>query len=193
MCILDVIAFSITAIFGISEWVLVFSMKKKGISSVKKDRTTISFILALTISVAIAIPLSFYLNGFGVLRILFSHKILMVLTIFFVLIGMMIRWFSIITLNKYFSTNLTIVDGHILYKGGLYKYIRHPSYLGATISFVGVGLYFSNLISFCIIVSSIVIGYLHRIKNEEKMLINHFGKEYVDYQNETKMLVPFVW
>ena len=190
---LDLIAFCITAIFGISEWVLIFSMKKKGISSVKKDRTTISFILAITISVAIAIPLSFYLNGIGFLKIVLSHKILMVLTIFFVFIGMMIRWFSIITLNKYFSTNLTIVDGHTLCKGSLYKYIRHPSYLGATISFVGVGLYFSNLISFCIIVSSIVIGYIHRIRNEEKMLINHFGKEYVDYQNETKMLVPFIW
>ena len=190
---LDLIAFCIMAIFGISEWVLVYSMKKKGISSVKQDKTTISFILAITISVAIAIPLSFYLNGIGFLKIVLSHKILMVLTICFVIIGMMIRWFSIITLNKYFSTNLTIVDGHTLCKGSLYKYIRHPSYLGATISFVGVGLYFSNLISFCIIVSSIVIGYIHRIRNEEKMLINHFGKEYVDYQNETKMLVPFIW
>ena len=190
---LDLIAFCIMAIFGISEWVLVYSMKKKGISSVKQDKTTISFILTLTISVAIAIALSFYLNGIGVLRIVFSHKILMVLTICFVIIGMMIRWFSIITLNKYFSTNLTIIDGHTLCKGGLYKYIRHPSYLGATISFVGVGLYFSNLISFCIIVSSIVIGYIHRISNEEKMLINYFGKEYIDYQNETKMLVPFIW
>jgi protein-S-isoprenylcysteine O-methyltransferase Ste14 len=190
---LDLIAFCNMAIFGISEWVLIFTKKKEGISSVKKDRTTISFILTLTINVAIAITLSFYLNGIGVLRIVFSHKILMVLTICFVIIGMMIRWFSIITLSKYFSTNLTIVDGHTLYKDGLYKYIRHPSYLGATISFVSVGLYFSNLISFCIIVSSIVIGYIHRIRNEEKMLINHFGKEYVDYQNKTKMLVPFIW
>ena len=122
----------------------------------KKDRATIRFILALTISLVIAIPLSFYLNGIGVLKIVFSHKILMVLTIFIVFIGMMIRWFSIIPLNKYFSTNLTIIDGHILCKGGLYKHIRHPSYLGVTISFVGVGLYFSNLISFCIIVSSII-------------------------------------
>ena len=193
MCTLDLIAFCITVIFGISEWVLNFSMKKKGISSVKKDRTTIIFMFAVTISVAIAILLSFYLNRIGVFEIVFSHKILMILTIIFVFIGVMIRWFSIITLDKYFSTNLTIIDGHSLYKGGLYKYIRHPSYLGTTISFVGVGLYFSNLISFCIIVSSIVIGYLHRIRNEEKMLINHFGKEYVDYQNETKMLVPFVW
>ena len=193
MCTLDLIAFCITVIFGISEWVLNFSMKKKGINSVEKDKTTIIFMFALTISVAIAILLSFYLNRIEVLKIVFSHKILMVLTIFFMLIGMMIRWFSIITLDKYFSTNLTIIDGHTLYKSGLYKYIRHPSYLGATISFVGVGLYFSNMISFCIIVSSIVIGYIHRIRNEEKMLINHFGKEYVDYQNETKILIPFVW
>ena len=193
MCTLDLIAFCITVIFGISEWVLNFSMKKKGINSVEKDKTTIIFMFALTISVAIAILLSFYLNRIEVLKIVFSHKILMVLTIFFMLIGMMIRWFSIITLDKYFSTNLTIIDGHTLYKSGLYKYIRHPSYLGATISFVGVGLYFSNMISFCIIVSSIVIGYIHRIRNEEKMLINYFGKEYIDYQNETKMLIPFVW
>ena len=193
MCILDFIASCIIAILVISEWMLVYSMKKKGISSVNQDKTTIIFIFAIVISVAIAIPLSFYLNGIGVLRIVFSQKILMVLTICFVMIGMMIRWFSIITLSKYFSTNLTIVDDHTLYKDGLYKYIRHPSYLGATISSVGVGLYFSNLISFCIIVSSIVIGYIHRIRNEEKMLINHFGKEYIDYQNETKKLIPFVW
>jgi hypothetical protein len=33
---LDLIAFCIMVIFKISEWVLIFSKKKKGISSVKK-------------------------------------------------------------------------------------------------------------------------------------------------------------
>jgi hypothetical protein len=33
---LDLIAFCITIIFGISEWVLIFAMKKEGISSAKK-------------------------------------------------------------------------------------------------------------------------------------------------------------
>ena len=73
-----------------------------------------------------------------------------VITVLFVLGGMAIRWIAISALGKHFTVNLTVLDGHSLVTTGLYKHIRHPSYTGLLLSFVGCGLSTNNLASvFC--------------------------------------------
>lgn len=75
--------------------------------------------------------------------------------------GMILRFISILTLGRFFTVDVAIRDNHKLKKDGLYRYIRHPSYLGSIISFVGFGLSLNNPISLVIISVPVKIGRAH--------------------------------
>jgi protein-S-isoprenylcysteine O-methyltransferase Ste14 len=76
---------------------------------------------------------------------------------------------------------------------GPYKYIRHPAYSGIILFFIGYGLSSSNLLSIIIATILPTIALLYRIRIEEVALINGMGKEYEEYQEKTKKLIPGIW
>ncbi len=45
-------------------------------------------------------------------------------------VGLAIRWTAILTLGKSFSVNVAIRESQTVQRTGLYRYVRHPSYLG---------------------------------------------------------------
>ncbi len=107
--------------------------------------------------------------------------------------GIILRFFSIWTLGKYFTVDVTIRDNHQIKKDGLYKIVRHPSYSGSLLSFIGFGVSLNNWLSLFAIVVFITTAFLYRIKIEEKALINHFGTDYLNYKKETYRLIPWVY
>lgn len=48
---------------------------------------------------------------------------------FLVTLGIVLRFFIIRNLGKYFTVDVTIRENHQIKKDGFYKLIRHPSYL----------------------------------------------------------------
>ena len=113
----------------------------------------------------------------------------MILAIF----GLMIRIISILTLKQHFTYTVTKIDNHELIDTGLYKNIRHPGYLGQLIIFFGISITLSNWISMILMMLPVIIGYLNRIRVEEKFLIEQMGQKYLDYQKETKRLIPMIY
>jgi len=106
--------------------------------------------------------------------------------------GMVIRFIAIATLKKNFSGALRIRDDHTLVKNGIYKRVRHPAYLGAILLFTGIPVMVSSPLGFLVML--LLVPYLlHRIKLEEGMMIERFGKEYEDYIRSSKRLIPFVY
>jgi len=90
------------------------------------------------------------------------------------------------------TTRLQTMEGHRLVKDGLYKYIRHPLYLGETIRNFGFVITFSSIYGILLIaVATIFIAF--RIRMEERMLIQAFGDEYREYQKTTKRIIPYVY
>jgi len=72
----------------------------------------------------------------------------------------------------------------------LYKYIRHPMYLGIILVYISshtifTQLFFINLISLIVYIE---IGSYY----EEKTLVEKFGENYSKYQNSTYKYFPFV-
>jgi isoprenylcysteine carboxyl methyltransferase (ICMT) family protein YpbQ len=47
-----------------------------------------------------------------------------------ILIGVVIRWSAVLTLKKYFTVDVKILEDHKLIRSGVFKYVRHPSYFG---------------------------------------------------------------
>src|SRR5258708_4278461 len=110
-----------------------------------------------------------------------------------ILTGIAIRATAILTLRRYFTVRVTIQESHELIDRGLYRWIRHPSYTGALISFIGLGFAFGSWLSLGIIVAAALIGFGYRIRVEETALVSHFGDRYRDYAGRTKRLLPGIY
>jgi protein-S-isoprenylcysteine O-methyltransferase Ste14 len=110
-----------------------------------------------------------------------------------IICGMIIRFIAIRTLGKYFTVDLAVQNNHRLIKKGLYKYIRHPSYTGSLLSFLGLGLSLNNWVSLIVILIPVLVSFIYRIHIEEKLLLEQMGTEYSNYKNNTKRLIPMVY
>lgn len=106
------------------------------------------------------------------------------------LIGLFIRYVSLRALGRYFSGYVEVVENHELVKDGIYKYIRHPAYLGILVYYLGLPLvlnaYCSEIIGFILI----SCAFYWRIKEEEILLIEKFGEDYKTYMNQTGTILP---
>ena len=105
-------------------------------------------------------------------------------------VGLAIRWTAILTLGRFFSTSVAIQQDHRLVRRGLFRLVRHPSYSGLLLLFLGMGLSFGNWLSFAVIVVPFLAALLHRIKVEEASLVEALGQDYVEYRRTTKCLLP---
>ena len=93
-------------------------------------------------------------------------------------------------LGKNWSPVLEIIKDHRLIKTGVYKRIRHPMYTQIWIWSITHVLIISNwVVGFSGIVIWAVM-YFNRINKEEKMMIEEFGNEYINYQKVTGRITP---
>ncbi len=110
-----------------------------------------------------------------------------------IVVGMVIRFMAIWSLGKFFTVDVTIRMDHKIKRDGMYRIIRHPSYLGSLLSFMGYGLSLNNWFSLVIILLPVTMAMLNRIKIEEKVLLNQFGLEYSEYLHTTYRLIPYIY
>jgi protein-S-isoprenylcysteine O-methyltransferase Ste14 len=85
------------------------------------------------------------------------------------------------------------VENHKIIETGLYKFIRHPGYLGQLIVFIGISTSISNWLSILVMMIPITLGYFYRIKVEERFMLEQLGEDYLNYQERTKRLVPMIF
>lgn len=107
--------------------------------------------------------------------------------------GMLFRFMAIYTLGRYFTVDVAIRADHKIVRAGIYRYLRHPSYLGLLISFIGNALAFNSWAAVLIGFLPVLIVFLYRIKIEEELLVSNFRQEYLDYKKGTWRLIPFVY
>jgi protein-S-isoprenylcysteine O-methyltransferase Ste14 len=110
-----------------------------------------------------------------------------------ILLGVVLRGIAIATLWRYFTVDVSIREGHELVDRGLYRFIRHPSYSGALLSFIGLGFAFGSWLSLVMIVVASILGFSYRINVEEAVLLEHFGERYRDYMRRSKRLIPGIY
>jgi protein-S-isoprenylcysteine O-methyltransferase Ste14 len=157
----------------------------------KKDQDQGSIRL-IWIMIAIAISLG----------ILFSARIMVPISnlqlipfigLTIIIVGMIFRFISIWTLGRLFTVDVTIRENHKIKKDGVYKIIRHPSYSGSLLSFIGFGISLNNWLSLIIVTVLITIALVHRINIEEKILTDQFGSDYLNYKRNTYRLIPWIY
>ena len=97
------------------------------------------------------------------------------------------------TLKRSYSGTLVVRRDHKLVTHGIYRFTRHPIYLGAIMGLcVGIPLFALSLYGF-LILSALVPIALNRIRMEEAMLTEEYGEAYRSYRERTSKLIPLIY
>lgn len=108
--------------------------------------------------------------------------------------GEIVRKLSMVTATTNFNhiVQFTKKEGHHLVTWGIYKYFRHPSYVGWFWWSIGTQIILINPI--CAVAYAIASWcfFKRRIEFEEITLIRFFGKDYLDYKERVATGLPFL-
>jgi protein-S-isoprenylcysteine O-methyltransferase Ste14 len=181
-----IVIVSLVYLYAIFEYLINLRQKHKIKIVSKGDKGSLR-ILLICISIGYLLSFAVAATKFG--RIYYWNY-LFVIGLIISAMGLAIRIISIKTLNKYFTYSVTEVANHEIVENGIYKFIRHPAYLGQILIFTGISISLSNWISIILMLISVMIGYINRIHIEEKFMLEQFGSNYLSYQKRTKRLLP---
>jgi protein-S-isoprenylcysteine O-methyltransferase Ste14 len=107
--------------------------------------------------------------------------------------GFLIRIVAMMTLRRYFTVDVAIAKDHKVIDTGLYAIVRHPAYFGSFVSFLGLGLAFVNWLSLAVMLTVPGLAIAHRMRIEERALVDALGDQYRAYALRTKRLIPGVF
>ena len=94
-------------------------------------------------------------------------------------------------LGKNWSQVVAIKEDHELITSGPYSLVRHPIYSGLLLGFVGSAVALGQVRG--LIAVGLIFGVLwYKLRFEEKLLREHFGKAYQEYCVRVKALVPYL-
>jgi protein-S-isoprenylcysteine O-methyltransferase Ste14 len=107
--------------------------------------------------------------------------------------GVAFRTWAMLTLGRLFKFVVVIQDDHRVITSGPYRLLRHPSYTGALVAFLGVGIALDSWLSIVALGVIPLLAILVRIRKEEAELASGLGPDYTTYASHTRRLVPGLW
>ena len=115
-----------------------------------------------------------------------------ILGLAFFVVGLTTALVALATLRRFYSSTLVTREDHELIQRGIYRFTRHPIYLGVVTMTIGAPVYASSYYGL-LIMSALIPIFLNRIRIEERMLTEEFGDAYRKYRKATRKLIPFVY
>lgn len=110
-----------------------------------------------------------------------------ILGLFLTSVGYSLFLWSVIVRGRY-AVSWGMPENHRLVTWGPYRYVRHPSYLGYFLMFFGLFFLWPNL--FTLVPLAAILGYFRLTFEEERLLVQRFGNEYVEYQRKAGRFIP---
>lgn len=107
--------------------------------------------------------------------------------------GIVIRQWAVALLGEYFTVEVRVHPGQAVIDRGPYRWVRHPSYTGMIITFLGTGLALGNWASLLVLAVVPTIGLVVRIRAEERALLESLGEPYRHFAASRARLIPGVW
>jgi protein-S-isoprenylcysteine O-methyltransferase len=177
-------------LYLISELLLTATRRSHSRTGTKQDRSTLG-VLWFVIMVSVAAGI--YVTKYWPAMALPHHRSFAFAGVMLFVAGLLLRWWAIITLGRFFTVDVTIERDHDLVERGPFRMVRHPSYTGVLLAFVGFALSLGNWAALLVILLPIGVAFIHRMNVEEDALSGALGPQYTDYMRRTKRLVPFIY
>jgi protein-S-isoprenylcysteine O-methyltransferase Ste14 len=95
-------------------------------------------------------------------------------------------------LGSSYSQDIVIQKNHKIITSGIYKIIRHPQYLSQILSDLGAAIALLSYIALPFVLLLEIPLFIMRAMLEEKLLMKHFGEEYLSYKNKSSFMIPFI-
>ncbi len=160
--------------------------RRGGATRVKRDRGSGALII-FTVFVSIILALSLGYAGVGPLPDWVFYP-----GIFLMLLGVVVRQWAIAVLGRFFSLTVRVAEDHRVVVRGPYRLVRHPSYAGVLITFIGLALAVQSWGALLVLLAVFGVSYGYRMRVEERVLQSELGQDYAEYMKRTKRLIPFL-
>ena len=122
----------------------------------------------------------------------FTLSLSTILGLVLIITGFIIMFVAAGTLRHYYHSTLVIREDHQLITHGIFRFCRHPIYLGLLMVSAGLPLFAASLLGL-LIMSALIPVLLNRIRLEERLLTGEFGDDYVTYSETTRKLIPYIY
>jgi protein-S-isoprenylcysteine O-methyltransferase len=181
-------------IYFASEVLLTITRRSRSRTGTKQDRSTLRVIW---IVIMISIGAGVFIAGnwrahSALLRVNYGAWFTYLGVVLFAA-GLIFRWWAIVTLGRFFTVDVTIEKDHELVERGPFRWVRHPSYTGVLLAFVGFAITLRNWGAILVILVPIFAAFVRRMNVEEEALRGALGDRYAEYMKRTKRLVPGVY
>ena len=111
-------------VYLISELLLTVMRRSRSRTGTKQDRRTLRVVwLVIVVSVAVGI----YVAENWPAAALPHQRSFVVAGVVLFVVGLLLRWWAIITLGRFFTVDVTIEKDHELVERGPFRVVRHPS------------------------------------------------------------------
>ena len=106
--------------------------------------------------------------------------------------GSLLRRYCWRTLGKYFTGDVQAQRDQPVIRSGPYRWVRHPSYTGGMMLFIGVGLALGSWVSVVLLAIATIAAYGYRVAVEERALLDTIGEPYGRFMKERKRFIPYI-
>lgn len=176
-----------------SEVLLTVTRRSRSKTGTKQDKSTLGMIwvvIAVSITAGVFVARSRSLRAALWPFDLPESNWIPALALALFALGLAVRWWAIITLGRLFTVDVTIERDHELVERGPFRVVRHPSYTGVLLAFVGWALTLGNWAAIVVVLVPIFVAFVRRMNVEEEALRGALGERYAEYMKRTKRLVP---
>ncbi len=156
-------------------------MRIAATGEIKKQGIPPSFLLPLLIIAFFAVSFIFPI---GWTFIIFT---IIGLVLFFA--GVFCSFWAKVTLEDNWVSGNALITGHELVKEAPYSIVRHPFYFAISLMCLGSAFIFGSLSMLAATVVMTLLLSLMAIL-EERMLLEEFGTEYTEYQEQVPFIIP---
>jgi len=107
------------------------------------------------------------------------------------LAGLLLRLWAVLTLRHRYTRTLLVHEDHAIERGGPYRFVRHPGYLGSPLCLNAIALTSGAGPVFVASLLATIPAYIYRVRAEDAMLVAALGAPYESYRREVGALLPF--
>ena len=174
-------------IYLISEMLLTVTRRSRSATGTKQDRSTLR---VLWIVIAVSVTAGVFVAQNWRAGAVANGRVFEIVGAVLFAAGLVFRWWAIVTLGRFFTVDVVIEKNHELVERGPFRFVRHPSYTGILVAFVGWALTLRNWGAILVVLVPIFVAFVRRMNVEEEALGRALGESYMGYMKRTKRLIP---
>jgi len=170
-----------------------YGQRRRGIPAVRSNKGTLEIVLLTFAWLGFFLPLIWIATPVLAFADYALHPVPLLAGTVCLALGLWLFHLSHAYLGANWSITLEVLEKHRLVTRGVYSWVRHPMYAALLLYSVGQALVLPNYVAGLSSGVAMALLVSLRIRPEERMMLEEFGKDYQEYMAVTKRLVPGVW